>query len=81
MKITLTIMSQNTYVPKKPTRDDEHKTIIHKKGDLCRIKTSLLSSELRKINKSGYQKYVPIRWSVTVYKVLQVFINKKRSTR
>ena len=63
---------RNTYTPPSEVQKNPHNTIVQKVGDLCRVKTSLFSSEIRKLNKSGYSKYIPVKWSVQVFSVIKV---------
>ena len=70
---------EDTYKPPK-NQKDEHKTIVHKIGDLCRVKASLFNSSIRKLNKAGYGKYVPIKWTVQIFKIKKVIRYKQANT-
>ena len=63
---------RNTYTPPTEKVINEHDTIVQSIGDMCRVKTSVFSSNIRKLNKSGYGKYIPIKWTVQLFLVSKV---------
>jgi len=50
---------------------------VGKVGDKLRIKTSVMSSGIRKLNKIGQQKHVHIKWSVTIFNVVRVIMDRR----
>ena len=51
--------------------------VVGQVGDRCRIKTSVLSSDIRKLNKTHEQKHVHIKWSIAIYTVMRVILNRQ----
>ena len=66
------------------TFDPENQTVLkqiqpYKINDKCRIKTSVYSSNVRKLIKTGNSKYVYIKWSTSIFIIYKVARKYKKN--